>query len=118
MSAERILQALSEHGSPVAQACANATRANAVTPNFPPIGTMGVREASVLYEHRGKTMLAAGIRSEGLAALLEELARRAADEALSVASFSGEHESFVAFLDPQGAVVGCLRIEEANERPA
>ncbi len=117
MKLHEILQALSVHRATPAADCVDAVRANQVSADFPPFGKMTVREARTLYQHRRKTMLDAGIRFDGMDPLLVDLDARDADEELALAAFSGPRESYLAFLDAHGRVVGCVRIEKGVTPP-
>lgn len=61
-------------------------------------------------------MVAAGIAFDGLVELLGDLALRDVHEQLALVGFSGKRESFVAFLDAQRDVMGCIRIGKGVDR--
>lgn len=117
MTLDEIVRALTVNGSRTADHCVRSVRSNTVSPTFPPFGTMTVREARVLYEHRRTTMTAANIAFDGLDSLLGDLSRRGEQEQLRMAGFSGKHESFVAVIDTHGSVLGCIRVGKGGDPP-
>lgn len=116
MTLEDVLKALSACSAPAASDCVRSVHTKVVSAAFPPIGRITVGEALVLFEHRRATMVAAGIAFDGLVELLADLALRDAHEQLALAGFSGKRESFVAFLDAEANVIGCIRIGKGVDR--
>ncbi len=77
---------------------------------------MTVREARVLYSHRRGLLVRAGKSFDGLEELLRDLATRDHAALLTIASFSGASEVYVAFLDAEGEAIGCVRVEKGTRR--
>lgn len=114
VTVDQVLASLGVYNVAPADELIADARSGRVRALFPPMGSMSTREAVALYTQRATTLRTGKVSHRGLDALLSALRSQPPAAIVAIAGFTGEHRTYVAFLDESQQTIGCVVIEKGD----